>query len=79
MCVSERHVSTHTKTIFKLIQFQKPTLIKITLIYKISLFATSKNEMCQFVCKLSAEHENHNKNSSLATVFKLSSLNCTIS
>jgi len=26
--------------------------IQITLIYKISLFATSRNEMCQFLCKL---------------------------
>jgi len=25
----------------------------ITLIYKISLFFTSRNEMCQFLCKLS--------------------------
>jgi hypothetical protein len=27
-------------------------LILITLIHKISLFATSRNEMCQFLCKL---------------------------
>jgi len=45
--------------------------ILMIIIYKISLFATSKNEMCSSYVNWGGEHENHNKNASLATVFEL--------
>jgi len=51
----------------------------ITLIYKISLFATSRNERTNSYVNWCAEHENHNENASLATVFEVSSLTCTTS
>jgi len=56
-----------------------PIHCPLTLRYKISLFAIWKTKCANSYVNWGAEHENHNKNASFATVFELSPLTFTTS